>query len=78
MKRTYSFRINEETIKKLDRIVKIENENLERKGLLVFKYNRTNMIELLIDMAFNMTKKGQSIQDLKNGKGDTGEDEKNG
>lgn len=65
MKRQYSFRLSDETIKKLDKVVDFENDNLERKGILVFEHSRTTVIEFLIDIAFSINKKGQSLQELK-------------
>jgi len=51
-------------MQKLDELVEFENGTLRDIGVLGIEYNRTNVLELLIDLAHKVMRQGRSFQDL--------------
>jgi hypothetical protein len=64
MKAKRSFRFSDETMRKLDELVKFENDELRSLGVMGVEYNRTSLLELLIDKAYSFMQRGRSFQDV--------------
>jgi hypothetical protein len=63
-KKVRNFRFSDETMRKLDELVKFENNSLRESGIMGVEYNRTSLLELMIDLAHSAMKRGRSFQDV--------------
>jgi hypothetical protein len=69
-KKVRNFRFSDETMRKLDELVKFENDELRSLGVMGVEYNRTSLLELLIDKAHSFMQRGRSFQDVLVDEGD--------
>jgi hypothetical protein len=63
-KKVRNFRFSDETIRKLDELVEFENNELRELGVMGLSHNRTSLLELMINLAYDAMKQGRSFQDI--------------
>jgi hypothetical protein len=59
-----TFRFSDETLRKLDELVQFQNDSLRDLGILGVEYNRTSLLEMMIDLSYKAMQKGRSFQEL--------------